>query len=76
MMDNSHDMTVIDIHSFWIGLDAGLVGFSITYAFAVMGIFQWTVIQSTKVETEVYATDDDPSLHRLTMRHLSLRQLF
>ena len=46
---------VVAIRFSWTGLDAGLVGFSVTYAFAVMGICQWTVIQSTKVETEVNA---------------------
>ena len=43
-------------HIFILGLDAGLVGVSMTYAIEIMNIFQWTVRQSTMVENQVFIT--------------------
>ncbi|KAK6195727.1 hypothetical protein SNE40_001092 [Patella caerulea] len=39
------------------GLDAGLVGLSITYAMALMGMFQWGVRQSAEVENQMISVE-------------------
>ena len=38
---------------YYAGLDAGLVGLSMTYAMTLMGMFQWGVRQSAEVENQV-----------------------
>ena len=35
------------------GLSGGLVGLTLTYAMALMGLFQWGVRQSAEVENQV-----------------------
>ena len=36
-----------------VGLSGGLVGLTLTYAMALMGLFQWGVRQSAEVENQV-----------------------
>ena len=48
-MNTKHCLSVLCVS----GLSGGLVGLTLTYAMALMGLFQWGVRQSAEVENQV-----------------------
>ena len=40
----------------YLGLNAGLVGLTISYAMSLTWVFQWTIRQSAEVENQVNAS--------------------